>query len=1399
MAAALPEVFEEFRILILEDNPADRELLEFELRSAGYQYKSKTVENKSAYTKALQDFQPDIILSDYDLPGFTGAEALKIKKKVCPDIPFILITGAIGEERAIEMLTGGATDYILKRNLARFIPAVQRALHEAYEHRKRKEAEAERDNLLDKRESPARNINRCGPKDSILSLSSRGGEMEQRIRAFDWSKTPLGPLETWSPALRTMTSILLANRFPMILWWGPDSISIYNDAYIPVLGVKHPESLGLPVRECWSEIYNVLRPLILMPLKGGPPTWSEDLLLEIWRHGFLEETHWTGAYSPVPDETAPNGIGGVLATVHEITVQILGKRRNALLRDLGSRSGVARTVEEACTTAASVFMQYTHDVPFALTYLIDRDRQVARLTAAAGIVPNGNESPLVIDLKDESDARGWPIARAVRTGTAQLVEDLGSLFTRVPRGPWPDLPQRALVLLIESNLAHHPAGALVIGLSPRLEFDASYRDFLNLVSSQMATSIANAWEYEEEKKRAEALAEIYCANAAFFSNISYEFRTPLALMLGPIEDLLSQSHTNLPPAAKEQLEVVNRNSLHLLRLVNTLLDFSRIEAGRVQARFEPTDLARFTIDLASNFRAAMERAGLNLIVDCPQLPEEVYVDQDMWEKIVLNLISNAFKFTFEGEIDVRLRVESGNAVLTVHDTGVGIPAEEMPRVFERFHRVQNTWSRTHEGSGIGLALVQELVKIHGGSIRVESRLGEGTSFILSVPLGIKHLPPESIGRGIRKLASTALLAAPFVEEALRWVPETSHGNETSFSTMSQELMPIPSPPSGLSDGAGRPRVLIADDNADMRNYLARLLSKRYNVETVPDGEAVLATARECAPDLILSDVMMPKLDGFGVVREIRADSVLKTIPVILLSACAGEEACVEGLQHGADDYLIKPFRARELLARISAHLEMARMRRESNAQIAHILESIADAFVSIDKEWRYTYVNEQASKSMGKKAGEFIGRNVWESFPEASNSNVHNGLQRAMIERVPVHFESFHPATGKWYDNQAYPLSSGISVFWREIPERKRTEASLRRLATVIMDNDEVTLMGMDGPIQQWNEAAREVYGYTEQDVIGMSLFSIFPDDKLAIDGDIMDRLRRGDEVESFETQRRAKDGQILDVLLTVTTLKDEAGRPYAIATTERNITERKQAELEKELLINELSNSIKELDSFTYSVSHDLRAPLRAIEGFSAMLEKDQAEKLDDEGKRRLKIIQDNVKRMNRLIDDLLALSRISRSELNRNKVDMNALAKSAWKSLLYSNPGITADLRIDDLPKASGDGSLLMQVFSNLLSNAAKYTGKREIALIEVGGEAKGKEIFYYVKDNGAGFDMKYYDKLFGVFQRLHSESDYEGTGVGLAIVQRIIHRHGGRVWAEGKLGKGATFYFSLPKNRK
>ena len=277
------------------------------------------------------------------------------------------------------------------------------------------------------------------------------------------------------------------------------------------------------------------------------------------------------------------------------------------------------------------------------------------------------------------------------------------------------------------------SGVLVAGVSPARKLDAEYRTFYELVAGQIATAIQNARSSEEERKRIEALAEIDRAKTAFFSNVSHEFRTPLTLMLGPVEELLARSHTDLPPAAKSQLELVNRNGSRLLRLVNTLLDFSRIEAGRMQAVYQPTDLAAFTVELASVFRSATERAGLRLELNCPKLAEPVFVDRGMWEKIVLNLISNAFKFTFEGTIAVELKQAGREIELRIRDTGVGIPAHEIPRLFDRFHRIENTRSRTHEGSGIGLALVQELVKLHGGSVRVESKLREGSIFIVSVP------------------------------------------------------------------------------------------------------------------------------------------------------------------------------------------------------------------------------------------------------------------------------------------------------------------------------------------------------------------------------------------------------------------------------------------------------------------------------------------------------------------------------------------------------------------------------------------------------------------------------------------------------------------------------------------
>ena len=752
-------------------------------------------------------------------------------------------------------------------------------------------------------------------------------EMARLIRQRDWSRTAVGAAENWSPALRMALSLLLANRFPLLLWWGPDYIQFYNDAYRPIPGAKHPNCLGQAARECWPEIWHILKPLIDTPFQGGAPTWIEDLELEIWgRSNFREETHFTVAYSPVPDDTVEGGIGGVLATVHEITDKVIGERRLALLRELAARGTEGRTAEDACAIAAAILGQFRKDVPFSVLYLLDKDRKKAELVGTAGVEKDHAASPGSIDLSEDS-AHGWsPFAQlAVRQNSIVVVDDLRSRLGDVPAGPWSDPPRSAVIVPIPSGKTGDVRGFLIEGVSARLNLDDNYRTFYQLIAAQIANAISNAEAYEQERRRAEALAEIDRAKTVFFSNVSHEFRTPLTLILGPLQDLLARSDAHLSALAKQQLEMMNRNGARLLRLVNTLLDFSRIEAGRVQAVYEATDLAKLTTELAGVFRSATERAGLRLSVDCRSLGEPVYVDRDMWEKIVLNLISNALKFTFDGEIAVS--IDRGNyfAELRVRDTGVGIPREAIPKLFERFHRVANTRGRTHEGSGIGLALVQELIKLHGGSIYVESVIDEGTTFIVTIPFGQGHLPKDQIG-GTRSLSSTVLGPTPFVEEALRWLPDSA-----SVDANEDEVFPTTSTPA--LDGDGRARILIADDNADMRQYLMRLLADHYRVEAVADGKSAMAQVRERRPDLVLSDIMMPEFDGFELLKRLRADEKTRSIPVVLLSARAGEESRVEGMEAGADDYLVKPFSARELLARVAGRLEISRVQKETERQL----------------------------------------------------------------------------------------------------------------------------------------------------------------------------------------------------------------------------------------------------------------------------------------------------------------------------------------------------------------------------------------------------------------------------------------------------------------------------------
>jgi PAS domain S-box-containing protein len=498
--------------------------------------------------------------------------------------------------------------------------------------------------------------------------------------------------------------------------------------------------------------------------------------------------------------------------------------------------------------------------------------------------------------------------------------------------------------------------------------------------------------------------------------------------------------------------------VRLLKLVNTLLDFSRIEAGRVQASFEPVDLVAFTSELASNFRSTIERAGLRLLVGTAALPQPVYVDHDMWEKVILNLLSNAFKYTFDGEIAVEFRVSSdaGSAEVTIRDSGTGIPADELPHLFERFRRIENASGRSIEGSGIGLALVQELVKLHGGDIRVVSEPGRGSAFTVAIPFGTAHLPPERIGRPRTSTVSN-VRAQAYLDEARAWLSDTTTDAAdlpaASGSEDIGDVMPVA--------GAERYRVVLADDNLDMRNYVERLLrSAGYQVDAVADGAAALDAARQRRPDLVLSDIMMPKLDGFGLLAALREDPELRPTPVLLLSARAGDEAKVEGLSAGADDYLTKPFSARELLARVRANIDLAVLRREAvrverelrhQAELAQeraesVLASINDGFMAINAAWCFTYVNPAAERMIGRAGEALIGKNLWAEYPAGVRNSIEANYRRAMTERVDIAFETFYAPWRRWLDIRIYPTrDSGITVYFQDVSERKQAEEIMRR------------------------------------------------------------------------------------------------------------------------------------------------------------------------------------------------------------------------------------------------------------------------------------------------------------------------------------------------------------------
>ncbi|MGH7907993.1 MAG: ATP-binding protein, partial [Candidatus Binataceae bacterium] len=944
------------------------------------------------------------------------------------------------------------------------------------------------------------------------------------------------------------------------------------------------------------------------------------------------------------------------------------------------------------------------DVPFATLYLFDHPGRVARLACAYGLEPGHPATPETIVLSAAASGVPWPL-NDTAAGKAVQVELSQREFGPMPAGPWPESAKQAIALPIAAPGHQLPFGAIVMGLSPRLAFDDDYRNFANLISGQIAGALANAVAHESERRRAEELAELDRAKTAFFSNVSHEFRTPLSLILGPLEELMVQADA-LEPEVRARLELVMRNARRLLKLVNTLLDFSRIEAGRIRAVYQPTDLSALTLDLASMFRSAIEKAGLSFAVDCPPLAQPAYVDREMWEKIVLNLLSNALKFTFSGEIALSLRLSENGFELRVRDTGTGIAADELPRLFERFHRIDGVKSRTHEGSGIGLAMVQELVRLHGGSVEVESAPGVGSAFIVRIPRVLTHLPTGASDDVQPKAASA--IAMPFVEEAMGWLPDSGaaeYGGST-HSVASDLLHSAVVPHPGA-------HILVADDNADMREYLRRVLSLHWQVETVSDGAQALAAVRKSPPDLVLTDVMMPRLDGFGLLNAIRKDTELHDLPVIMLSARAGEEATIEGLAAGTNDYLIKPFSARELIARVGAHLEMAGLRtllnqsgNELKRRIAE-LQALYDATpsgigISHDPECRHITGNAYASDYFNVSVGE----NISASAPPP--------------ERPPFRF-------------------------FRDGRELKPEELPL------------------------------------QEAVFGNQVISL------------------------AELEVLLPDGNRRTIISNAVPLYDDSGKIRGGVSTFTDITERKQAEMERERLLAEAESgrlaaesANRAKDEFLSMLSHELRSPLQGSMTWAKLMRGGTLE--PEKFQRGIEAIERNIKLQHYLINDLLEASRmlagklridrqsVNLAELVEAEVDMAGLMSERGNNQLKSV--------IRSCGPVMGDAERLRQVIANLLSNASKFTpagGFIEIRCENIGGYAVIR-----ITDSGEGIAPQFLPRVFDRFSQADSSTTrrHGGLGLGLAIVRNIVELHGGSVKAESAgAGKGSCFTVRIP----
>jgi PAS domain S-box-containing protein len=923
-----------------------------------------------------------------------------------------------------------------------------------------------------------------GSKANLENLFCGNSEMAERMRNFDWDNSTLGPVSNWSETLKVSIRIVLMSPNPTIIWWGEELVMLYNDAYITVAGVKHPAALGKPGAIVWPEIWDEVGPLMDGALKRGNSWFEEKRLFYIQRKNYLEETFYTYSFSPIIEENS--SISAVFCSLNEDTFQILSERR---LKTISQISGIPADIlaYDARKKVLDIFSDNPNDIPFAMIYVIDDGNlQLYNYT-----VSSFNES-----LDEIGDLKSGKILSEYLTDDntikiAPIPDDLKSRLKIPLHG---QLPAQIIIVPIRDVGQNLVRGYVVMGISSVLNLNEDYLEFFNLLSSQLNSVVTNMRALEFERNQSQRLKELDKAKTTFFNNISHEFRTPLTLILGPLEHLLSTSD-HLNESEKEDLQIMHRSGVRLLQMVNNLLNFSQIEAGRYNTTFVPVDLPRLTFELASTFKTVMRQADLNYEVEVDQISEDIFIDIELWELIVLNLLSNAYKFTTAGSIKLRLIENACYVELHIIDTGTGIPKEEIPKLFERFYRVEQIVGRSSIGTGIGLALVAELVKLHGGTIDVISEENKGSEFIVTIPKGKEHLPSDKV-----RITSTDNDNLPVSKyrqflEVESWL--TRHDEESLSS---------------LSD---LPVVLLVDDNPDILRYIRRLLINEYNVFTASNGLEALEILENNIPSLILSDVMMPLMDGVELLDRVKREPRFTYVPFIFLSARAGEEDKFSGLDLGADDYLVKPFTARELKSRIKSNISNSELRREwgekerkllsqkevTQVFLESILDSISDTFSYLSPEFNYVYVNKNGFINTGLSKKDFIGKNVFDVFPHLEKTTFYDNLKNSSSELTTAFFDYYDPFFHIWLRIRMFPTVEGISIFATNITNEKEFELAkeeVEKRFEVIANAAPVLIWmaGLDMNCDFFNENWLEFTGRTlEQEVGDGWIKGVHPED----------------------------------------------------------------------------------------------------------------------------------------------------------------------------------------------------------------------------------------------------------------------------------------------------------------